>query len=526
VQPDFVRIASVIEPDASQRALVADLAKLCDGRATAAPQDRIAYARDLWPKATYFAGLGKVPRPPDAICWPADEAQLGKLVAYARERHIPLIPYGAGSGVCGGAIALTGGVTVDLKRMDKLLEVDRAALRFTCQAGIIGENLERELATHGLSLGHFPSSIYCSTLGGWLAARSAGQCSTKYGKIEDMCASLTAVLGTGEIVKVGGRPARGADLAQLLIGSEGTLGFITQASLYAVPAPAELVYRAVRFRTLESGAEAIRRILRDGLRPAVVRLYDPFDTVIAGKGGKPHFEATDSQHRDSIQVIQERAPLAARLAIRAALGRPAALNHIADLLRECLLVLVFEGDGELASAEDEQALILCRELGGVDLGASPARHWMEQRYAVSYKQSKMFAAGAFADTMEVAATWDRVLPVYRAVRKAVAPLGFIMAHLSHAYVEGCSLYFTFSATAASPEACAERYDALWREALGAAMGAGATVSHHHGIGFWKAARLHEELGSAGVHALQALKRTCDPDGILNPGKLGLGAEAA
>ena len=522
MQPEFVRIASVIDPSDSQRALAADLARLCDGRATASSQDRIAYARDLWPKATYWAGQGKIPRPPDCICWPRNEEQLAAVVRFARERRIPLIPYGAGSGVCGGAIALTGGITVDVKRMDRLLHVDRPARLFTAQAGMIGENLERELSTHGLSLGHFPSSIYCSTLGGWLAARSAGQLSNKYGKIEDMCQSLTAVLGTGELVRVRARPSAGADLTQLLIGSEGTLGFITEATMFAVPAPAARVYRAVRFRTLESGAEAIRRILRDGLRPAVVRLYDPFDTVIAGKG-KTEFTATDTHHRDNVQIIQERAPLAAKLAVRAALGKPAALNRLADLLRECLLILVFEGDADLASAEDEQALILCRELGGVDLGASPARHWMEKRYAVSYKQSKMFAAGAFADTMEVAATWDRVLPVYREVRRAVAPLGFIMAHLSHAYVEGCSLYFTFSATASTPDEVAERYDAIWREALGAATEAGATVSHHHGVGFAKAERMHAELGGAGVQLLRAVKSTFDPDAILNPGKLGLGA---
>jgi alkyldihydroxyacetonephosphate synthase len=328
------------------------------------------------------------------------------------------------------------------------------------------------------------------------------------------------VLGTAERVEVRSRPGEGADLAQLLIGSEGTLGFITRATMFAVQAPAARAYRAVRFTTLEQGAEAIRRILRDGLRPAVVRLYDPFDTLIAGKG-KSHTDSTVAPHRDGIQVIQERAPLAARLAIRAALGKPAALNRIADLLRECLLILVFEGDADLATAEEEQALLLCRELAGVDLGAGPARHWMEHRYAVSYKQSKMFAAGAFADTMEVAATWEKVLPVYRAVRKAVSPLGFIMAHLSHAYLEGCSLYFTFSATAATPQACAERYDAIWREALAAAMVAGATISHHHGVGFSKGEALHQELGAGGVSMLRALKASCDPDNICNPGKLGL-----
>jgi alkyldihydroxyacetonephosphate synthase len=262
--------------------------------------------------------------------------------------------------------------------------------------------------------------------------------------------------------------------------------------------------------------------MRDGLRPAVVRLYDPFDTALVGKG-PGHTQQTDTArpHLDSIIAAQERAPWLARLAVQTVLGRPRVLNRVADLLRECLLVLVFEGEADLAAAEEEQALFLCRELGGTDLGPEPARHWMEQRYAVSYKQSKMFDAGGFADTMEVAATWEKVLPVYEAVRAAVSPLGFIMAHLSHAYLEGCSLYFTFTGSGPTPEATAARYDAVWAAALGAAMKAGATVSHHHGVGFSKADALQRELGEGGLALLRAAKRACDPDRILNPGKLGL-----
>jgi alkyldihydroxyacetonephosphate synthase len=523
-QPEFIREEEVAEPTREQRALVADLARLCSGRATASPQDRIAYARDLWPKATYWAGLGRIPRPPEAVCWPSNVDEVAAVVRFARERKLPLTPFGAGSGVCGGGIALHGGITVDLKRMERITHVDKEGLRYTAEAGIVGEVLERRLARQGLSTGHFPSSILCSTLGGWIAARGAGQLSTKYGKIEDMIEGLTAVLGTGEIVHARSRPSAGPDFVQLLTGSEGTLGFITEAKMFAVPQPEGRRFRAVRFRTLESGAEAIRRILRDGLRPAVVRLYDPFDTALVGKGGGHTKKSdTDHAHRDSIVAIQERAPALARAAVRTVLGRPRALNRIADLLRECLLVLVFEGSADLASAEEEQALFLCRELGGTDLGPEPARHWMEQRYAVSYKQSKMFDAGGFADTMEVASTWERVVPVYQAVREAVSPLGFIMAHLSHAYLEGCSLYFTFTGTASSPEAAVQRYDAIWEAALGAAMRAGATVSHHHGVGFSKADALHRELGEGGVALLRAAKRALDPDGILNPGKLGLHA---
>jgi alkyldihydroxyacetonephosphate synthase len=523
MQPEFVPVSSVVEPSTSERALAADLARLCDGHASAQSQDRIAYARDLWPKATYWAGFGKVPRPPDVVCWPGSAQQVAAVVQFARARKLPLIPFGAGSGVCGGALALSGGITVDLKRMEKLSHVDVPGLRYTAEAGIVGEVLERRLARQGLSSGHFPSSILCSTLGGWIAARGAGQLSTKHGKIEDMVQELTAVLGTGELVTLRSRPGDSIDLMQLLIGSEGVLGLITEAKMFAVPQPKGRQFRGIRFRTLENGAEAIRRILRDGLRPAVVRLYDPFDTALVGKGGghTEHIDSGPNAHRDSIIEMQERAPWLAKLGVRATLGNPSLLNRMGDLLRECLLILIFEGEADLAEAEEEQALILCRELGGVDLGPEPARHWMEGRYNVSYKQSKMFDAGGFADTMEVAATWERVLPVYHAVREAASPLGLVMAHLSHAYLEGCSLYFTFSGTAATPESTLEKYDEIWRVALGAAMAEGATVSHHHGIGFAKADQLHRELGEGGVALLRATKRVCDPDGILNPGKLGL-----
>jgi alkyldihydroxyacetonephosphate synthase len=522
IQPELIGVGEVTEPSTSQRALVADLARLCGGHASAAAQDRIAYARDLWPKATFWAGYGRIPRPPDAICWPGNAEETAAVLRFAKEKAVPITPFGAGSGVCGGGIALFGGITVDLKRMERLTHVDRDGLRYTAETGIVGEVLERRLAREGLSTGHFPSSIICSTLGGWIAARGAGQLSTKYGKIEDMIEGLTAVLGTGEVVRIDGRPSAGPDLVQLLTGSEGTLGMITEARMFAVPQPEARRYRGFRFRSLTAGAEAIRRVLRDGLRPAVVRLYDPFDTALVGKG-KGHAKSVDTEHprTDAILALQERVPGLVRRAAKAALSRPRGLNRLADLLQECLLVLVFEGAADLAEAEDEQALFLCRELGGEDLGPEPGRHWMEKRYAVSYKQSKMFDAGGFADTMEVACTWERVVPTYEAVRAAVSPLGFIMAHLSHAYLEGCSLYFTFTAATGDPEETAERYDVLWSAALNAAANSGATVSHHHGIGFSKADALHRELGPAGSALLRSLKRHLDPKTILNPGKLGL-----
>jgi alkyldihydroxyacetonephosphate synthase len=201
-----------------------------------------------------------------------------------------------------------------------------------------------------------------------------------------------------------------------------------------------------------------------------------------------------------------------------ALSRPGLLNRAAGALRHCLLVTLFEGERARTRREDEHARLLCAQREATDLGEEPGLHWFQERYSVSYKMSKLVDSGALADTMEVAATWDKVMDVYERVRAAVSSLAFVLCHFSHAYPEGCSLYFSFAVSDVSEEAQERRYDALWRAALSAARSAGAGVSHHHGVGLLKSAALREELGE-GVRLLDRLKRELDPDGIMNPSKL-------
>jgi alkyldihydroxyacetonephosphate synthase len=460
---------------------------------------------------------GRIPPPPDAVVWPSTEDEVAQVTRIARARRIPLIPFGAGSGVCGSVCAVKGGIAVDLKKLERVGKVDRERLAVDAQAGVIGEVLERALNAQGFTLGHFPSSIYMSTLGGWLATRSAGQFSSRYGKIEDMVSSVRAVLGTGEAIATDERPRRGPDLAQLLIGSEGTLCTFTGARLRVHPVPEHRAFRGVRFRTVAEGVEAIRQIFRAGLRPAVVRLYDPFDTALVGRSKKHGDGAVPPSLRGALE--SDLVPALSRQLAPRTLGHPWLLNRAAYLLRQCLLVLVFEGEGRRTAREEAAARPLWLRAGGEDMGEAPGRHWFEERYAVSYKMSKVFDAGAFVDTMEVAATWDRVLEVYDRVRAAVARLAFALCHFSHAYPEGCSLYFTFLSSAPADEE-ERRYDEMWRAALQAATSAGATVSHHHGIGLLKTRELRAELGE-GRRMLAALKRAFDPDGIMNPGKLTL-----
>ncbi|MFN7133488.1 MAG: FAD-binding oxidoreductase, partial [Myxococcales bacterium] len=279
-----IPLRALPSPGHEAEALCRTLAPLVGGRASVASDDRIAYSRDLWPKAVIWSRAGQIPRPPDVVVWPSSVDEVAAVTRKARELGVPLIPYGAGSGVCGGTIPLRGGIMMDLKRMNRIRAVDVERLELDVEAGLVGENLERRLSKSGVSLGHFPSSILCSTVGGWLAARSAGQCSNRYGKIEDMVASLTVVDGRGEIVHTPRRPLPGSDVTQLIVGSEGTLGTICSARLHLVPAPESRAFRGFRFRSVRDGVEAMRAIFRSGVRPAVVRLYDPFDTLLVGKG--------------------------------------------------------------------------------------------------------------------------------------------------------------------------------------------------------------------------------------------------
>jgi alkyldihydroxyacetonephosphate synthase len=511
--------------------LLRDLEKLLPGRVSTTVPDRVAYARDLWPRGLIGVADGDVaPHPPDAVVWPLTTEEVCAVVERAGASGTPIVPFGAGSGVCGGALPIRGGLVVDTKRMRKLISLDERGGAATFEAGIVGEHLEHELNRRGWTMGHFPSSIMCSTFGGWLAARSAGQLSTRYGKIEDMVQRLTFVDGLGRAhdVEAGAQP----DLAQLIVGSEGTLGIITRATCTIAPLPEVRIFRGWAFPRVAAGCEAIRRLLQRGIKPAVVRLYDELDSFLHRRGG-------DEDHDDrpaeggaleewlAMLLPKGRASVAGwkRWAVSAALGRPELINRVAQTLLPytqsgCLLVVGFEGEETLAAAEAEVAAVELERAGGRDLGEGPGLRWLRQRYNISFRMSKVFDAGAFVDTMEVATTWDRLLELYNAVREAVAPLAFIMAHFSHAYADGCSIYFTFAARGASRADAERRYDDIWRAGLSATHQAGATLSHHHGIGLSKAPFMPAEHGEA-MALYRALKDVLDPRAIMNPGKMGL-----
>jgi alkyldihydroxyacetonephosphate synthase len=493
--------------------------------------DRLTYSHDNAPILNLSANEGRVGPLPDVIVWPANVAAVVQIVRLANETRTPIVPYGAGSGVCGGAAPLRGGIILDMKRMKQIVDLDEESLTVTAGAGILGQLLESELNRRGYTMGHFPSSIYSSTLGGYLAARSAGQLSAKYGKIEDMVMGLEAVLGTGELLRTPSAPRRppGPDWNQILVGSEGVLGIITEATCRVRPNPESRRFLSFMFPTIETGVEAMRLLMRHELRPAAMRLYDELDTAIVGNSSK------EGESRESILnfiPLSQFGDLLASIVPGGAL--PAAIKRVgrflgqrADLIntldrfaKGCLLVLTFEGDEELTREEADMATLICEKVGGRDKGPDPAMRWWKNRYHVSYLQSKVFYHGAIVDTIEFACTWRRVAQLYHAVRDSVRELAFIMAHFSHAYLDGCSIYFTFITSAANIDKTEAAHRAVWDAAVGACHRVGATLSHHHGIGFTKARFMPDEHGAA-MQLFQAFKKEMDPNGILNPGKMGL-----
>ncbi len=458
------------------------LAELVGGERVASDPDTLArFSRDHWPLAILLEGAGRPADRPACVVRPRHAGDVAAVLRWASETGVWVIPYGGGSGVCGGAGGVRGAVVLDLRSLGRILEPDRDALLVRAEAGVLWADLERQLTERGFTTGHYPQSIDLATVGGLVATGSSGQFSTGYGSIEDRVAGLEVVLADGTVLDLPDRAPRravGPELMRLFIGSEGVLGVITAASLRVLPLPASRSVYSHAFPRWEAGVEAIRRVLQAGWRPVLTRLYDPLDAA---------------------RSFPEHAPP----------GR-------------AVMLWASEGPAERVRAEREAVDALSRDLGATELGPDPVVHWLEHRNDVQLWYDAL-AMGVLVDTIEVAANWGRVDALYAAVRAAiegVAGVFYVACHASHAYPQGTSLYFTLAARPAEPDpdGIETLYYGVWEAAMEACVAAGGTISHHHGVGRVRRRWVAAELGP-GLDVLRRVKQVLDPRGILNPGVL-------
>jgi len=449
------------------------------------------------------ARFGAAAGAPDAVVLPASSAQVAGLLQACAAEGVAVVPFGGGTSVVGGVEALKGAhgaaIALDLSRMDAIVSLDRTSLTATLQPGLFGPELERRLGAEGLTLGHFPQSFEFSTVGGWVATRSAGQASTGYGAIDELVQAVELQAPAGTLrTRDAPASAAGPPLRELIVGSEGVLGVITEATLAIRPRPEDRHFEAWSFQTFEEGVGAFRAMEQADSSPDVARLSDEEETRL--------FKALGSSGG-----LTERAG-DRYLRLRGHGGA-------------CLAFTGFEGSRTEVARRRGHTAELLRAAGGLSLGTRPGRSWLRGRFAAPYLRDDLLDRGVMVETLETATRWSNLGALYAAVRSALVealsqrgtpPL--VMCHVSHLYRSGASLYFTFFARQ-------ERGAQLpqWRAAKQAAGDAilahGGTITHHHAVGRDHAPWIEAEVGELGLDVLRAVKERLDPDGIMNPGKL-------
>ena len=458
---------------------IEELQKICS--TSTALDDRVEHSRDWWPLAMHWSLAGHTARRADAVCRPTTSLHVSAIVALCAKNSIPVTVSGGRSGVCGAAIPLFAGVVIDMTSLCGVVGVDKISGLIEVLPGTFGPDLEADInSKYQLSVGHFPQSFDISTVGGWVGSRGAGQFSTRYGKIDDMVAGLEVVLADGTIILTGTEPAgaAGPNLTSLFVGSEGSFGIITKVWLRAHPLPEVTKKAAFRFTTFAAAVETMRTCVRHGATPAVLRLYDQ---------------------------------------------RESKRSHGGDGETSTLLVLD-EGLEILVDATLQIVTNAAKENGAIDAEPQLVENWLSHRNDTSGLQV-LSQKGFVIDTMEVAVSWSHVNQVAEAVKQAimqVAGARSATCHISHSYLDGACIYFTFVAEPKEKtiKSIEKTYSQVWDAAQNSALQSGANLSHHHGVGINRAKYIKQALGPAhGV--LTSIKIALDPKDILNPGKFAI-----
>lgn len=427
---------------------------------------------------------------PDAVAYPGSHDDVLELLRICSQHRVAVVPFSGGTSVVGGLTpdrsGYAGVIALDLDGLDRLVRLDPVSRTATLEPGLRGPQAEKLLNARGFTLGHFPQSYEGASIGGYAAARSAGQASAGYGRFDEMVVGLVLATPRGTVT-LGTAPmsAAGPDLRQLILGSEGAFGVITSVTVRVRPVPETRVYDGWRFGSFDEGAAALRALAQDGPSPTVLRLSDEVETAVnladpdGALGGGPG---------------------------------------------GCLAIAGYEGATAEVAARREAASAVLARLGGDNLGTEPGEAWRSGRYRGPYLRDPLLDAGALVETLETATFWSGLSALRSTVTEALTSAlsaqstpPVVLCHLSHVYETGASLYFTV--------VCAQTPDpiAQWQTAKQAAnraiREAGATISHHHGVGTDHRIPYAEEIGPLALESLRAVKSTLDPARILNPGIL-------
>lgn len=442
---------------------------------------------------------------PDGVAFPQSREEVRALLDFATAHDIALIPYGGGSSVVGHVNPEAGEratLTVDMSRMNRLLHFDRESQLATFGAGVSGPDLEAQLRAHGYTLGHYPQSFEYSTLGGWIVTRSSGQQSLRYGRIEKLFAGghLETPAGPLDLPATFPASAAGPDLRELVLGSEGRLGILTEATVRVSQLPEKENFHAVFFPNFEAGRAAVREIVQAGIPLSMLRLSTAMET-----------ETTLA--------------MAGHEVLLGALKKYLALRGAGD--ERCMLIAGITGSETLCEAASKATFEITGKHGGVYATQTFGKTWHKNRFRSPYLRNTLWEAGYGIDTLETATSWSHVPTIVKAIEDALRPtllckdeFVHVFTHLSHVYPYGSSIYVQFLfRLAATPEETLENWRLLKTAASQAIVAHGGTISHQHGVGVDHAPYLPAEKGALGMEAIRAALRVFDPQGVMNPGKL-------
>jgi len=449
------------------------------------------------------ARSGSFDAAPDAVLLPADDAEVARVLEICARESVAVVPFGGGTSVVGGVDPVAGShgtvIALDLSRLRDCI-VDPVSLTARLGPGLRGPEAEAALVAHGVTLGHFPQSFEYATIGGFAATRSAGQASAGYGRFDDLVSAIQMVTPEGPLGTLQTpHTAAGPALRELIVGSEGTLGVITDVTVRVRPAPRTTRYEGWIAEDFESGAEKMVRALAhaDAL-PDVTRLSDPEETRISLA-----MSGTEGLKRSALDAYLR-------------------LRRRTD---GCMLITGWEGEAEDVERRRSVSARILRSGGAVSLGSAPGKAWEHGRFEGPYLRDELIGLGYFVETLETSHTWSRYGDLYTAVRGALRAAleaegtpGIVMCHLSHAYRDGASLYYTFIAPS-KPGSELDHWRAVKGAACDAIVATGGTITHHHAVGRDHAPYMRAEVGELGIEGLRALKGRLDPAGIMNPGKL-------